>query len=91
MKLKIPDVVSPPPPPPPPPPKPGVRVAEADLRPNEIQDLADVIGELTAAAVGYELKFHLRIELGSKTSPPQTIADQINQILQQVSREMHLK
>ncbi len=25
--------------------KPGVRVAEADLRPNEIQDLADVIGD----------------------------------------------
>ena len=43
-----------------PPPKPGVLVAEADLRPNEIQDLADVIGDIVSVAAGYDLTFHLR-------------------------------
>jgi hypothetical protein len=57
------------------PPKPGVRVAEADLRPNEIQDLADVIGELTSAAVGSNLKFHLRIELDGDGQPQDDVVD----------------
>src|SRR5262249_17489028 len=35
-----------PPPPQPPPPRPGIRVAEAELRPNELQDLADVVGKI---------------------------------------------
>src|SRR5262249_954575 len=32
--------------------RPGVLVAEADLRPSQIQDLADQLGELTKAVVG---------------------------------------
>ena len=67
------------------PPKPGVRVAEADLRPNEIQDLADVIGELTAAAAGNDLKFHLRIELGGEIPPQNEIPEKLNKILKDVS------
>jgi len=67
------------------PPKPSVRVAEADLRPNEIQDLADVIGELTAAAAGNDLKFHLRIELGGEIPPQNEIPEKLNKILKDVS------
>src|SRR5262249_3342514 len=55
-----PDVVVPPEPPP----RPGVRVARADLRPNQLQDLADQVGELTRLAVGFDLKLSLTIELG---------------------------
>jgi len=46
----------------PPQPSPGVLVAEADLRLNEIQDLADSIATIGQAAVGFDLKLHLRLE-----------------------------
>jgi DNA-directed RNA polymerase subunit L len=72
-------------PPPLQPPKLGVRVAEADLRPNEIQDLADEIGDLTTAAVGNDLKFHLRIELGGDIQPNNEVVEKLNKILKEVS------
>jgi hypothetical protein len=63
--------VEPPPLKPPEVPKrPGVLVAEANLRPSQIQDLADQLGELTKAVVGYDLKLHLRIELGGAKAVP---------------------
>lgn len=72
------------------PPRPGVRVAEADLRPNEIQDLADVIGDLTTAAVGHDLKFHLRIELGGDITPQKDVLETLNKILRDVSENLTL-
>jgi hypothetical protein len=68
--------------------KPGIRIAEADLRPNEIQDLADAMGELTAAAVGYDLKFHLRIELGGNSQPTDKTVERINKILKEVFEDL---
>lgn len=68
--------------------KPGVRVAEADLRPSEIQDLADVIGELTAAAAGNELKFHLRIELGGEVTPQNETIEKLNKIFKDISDDL---
>ena len=38
-------------------------VAEADLRLNEIRDLADAVANIGQAAVGFDLKFRLRLEL----------------------------
>jgi hypothetical protein len=72
------------------PPKPGVRVAEADLRPSEIQDLADVIGELTSAAVGNDLKLHLRIELSGDTPPKDDVVEKLNKILKNVTDKLKL-
>ena len=81
-----------PPPPPPPPPQPGVRAGEADLKVSEIQDLADVIGDLKSAAAGHEIKFHLRIELGSGDTPPPTeLIERVNQILGEVSEDLELE
>lgn len=76
-------------PPPPPPPAPGIRVAEAVLRPAQIQDLAEVIGDITKAAVGLELKFRLRIELAGGQASDEVISP-INEKLKAVSDELKL-
>ncbi len=78
------------PPLPPPPPKPGVFIAEADLRPNEIQDLADAMGELTSTAAGNELKFHLKIELGGKIPAADDVLNKLNHILQDITDKLQL-
>jgi hypothetical protein len=78
-------------PPPPPLPRPGVRVAEAELRPNEIQDLADSIGELIEAAAGHELRFRLRIELDGADSLSDEAVEKISSVLGEVSKDLTLK
>ena len=82
IKVQIPKEA---PPPPPPPEITGVRVTEAELKPHEIQDLADVIGDLVAVSVGNDLKFHLRIELGGVIQPQKEIVEALNKILKEVS------
>lgn len=72
------------------PPKLGIRVGEAELRPNEIQDLADVIGDLVGVAVGHDLKFRVRIELGGDTPPPDEVVEKVNEILESVSENIRL-
>lgn len=90
VKLRVPaGRVEPPPGPPLPPPlPPGVRVAEAELRPNEIQDLADVVGELVAAAVGYDLTFRLRVEVGGDSEVPDEVVKKLNKILEDVAVDL---
>jgi hypothetical protein len=83
VRLKVP--IGEPPPPPPPTPPPGVLVAEAELRPSEIQDLADALGEIISAAAGYDLAFHLRIELSGESPPPEEIYDKLNKSLEDIS------
>ncbi len=94
-KFQVPSGETPPPTPPPttppaPPVKAGVRIAEAELRPNEIQDLADVVGEVVGAAVGYDLKFKLRVELGGDTPPPDDVIEMLNKLLKSVSKSLRL-
>jgi hypothetical protein len=66
-------------------------VADAELRPSEIQDLADVIGEIAKAAVGQDLRFCLHVELGGSTPPPEDVVGKVNEILGQVSEDLRLK
>ncbi|MDI6709994.1 MAG: hypothetical protein QME76_04805 [Bacillota bacterium] len=87
VKVRVPDVA--PPPPPPPPPRPGIRVAEAVLQPGEIQDLAEAVGEMVKAAVGYDLVFRLRVELGG-TDLPEEVVEKINRMLAGVSENLKL-
>lgn len=89
VKLRVPaGKVEPPPGPPlPPSPKPGIRVAEAEIRPNEIQDLADVVGDLVKAAVGYNLVFRLRLELGGDSEVPDEVVANMNKILTDVAED----
>lgn len=93
VKLRVPagEVVPPPTPPPPLPPKPGFKVAQAELRPHQIQDLAEIIGELVNAAVGYELVFRLRVELGGAAALPAEVVQKINELLGQIAADLELE
>ena len=72
-------------------PKPkGLLVAEAMLLAHGIQDLSDQVPELVKAAVGHDLKFHLRVEFGGETPPDPNAVDQVNTLLTQVSEELKL-
>lgn len=75
----------------PPPPLPDLFFAEADLRTNEIQDLADQVGELAKVAAGFNLKFRLRIELSGEPRPPETVVAQINTLLNNISTALKLR
>ena len=68
----------------------GVLVAEAPLEANGIQDLADQIPGITQAAVGSELKFNVRIELGRDTAPDPAVVEKINALLSEVSDDLKL-
>lgn len=72
-------------------PRRDVLVAEADLRTNQIQDLAEHVADIARAAVGEDLKFHLRIELGGGNKPSNDVVAKINEILKNVSDRLILK
>jgi len=80
-----------PPPPPPPPPKPGAFVARADLRSNQIQDLADQVSEITRLAAGMELRFIVQVELaGANAGATDTVA-RLNEVLASISEDLKLR
>ena len=71
----------------------GVLTAEAALEANGIQDLADQIPAIAAAAVGHDLTFNLRIELGGEEPPAATAkaAAKINDLLAEVADALRLE
>ncbi len=71
--------------------RPGVLVAEAELRTSQIQDLADQIPHITRAAAGLDLKFRLRVELGGSTQPSEDVVAKINDLLREISESLELK
>ena len=76
-----------------PPPKKGygAKHVTAELRPNEIQDLADQLGEMTKAAAGHELKFSVQIQVGTDKAPPDDVVEQMNKILVGIKKGMRLE
>jgi hypothetical protein len=71
--------------------KPGTRIAQADLKHSQVQDLADVMGDLLKAKASYELRFHVRIEVAGKQPPPDAMIDAINKVLAKVSKDMRVE
>ncbi len=69
----------------------GALIAEATLKPNELQDLADQIGSVQTAAIGYDLRFHLRIEVGGDKQPPENVVQRLNELLREVSTALTLQ
>ena len=76
--------------PPKPPKPPGLLVAEAVLEVNGIQDLADQVPEIAKAAVGNNLQFNVRVELGGETAPDPETVEKINELLSEVSDKLKL-
>ena len=72
--------------------KPDVLVAEAELRPNEIQDFAEQIAEIRKAAGTLDLKFRLRLEVdGRGATPPTDTVAKLNDLLKKISERLLLK
>lgn len=88
VKLQLPKKGSEPPLPPAP--TPGTRVAEAELRPSEVQDFADSIGKLIEAAAGQKIKFRIRIEVGGPGTPSEDLLAKLNKLLGDVSDDLKL-
>lgn len=77
---------------PPQPPVPsGVRRAEARLEVGQLQDLADVVGDVKEAAVGYEITFRLTVELGGEEPAPDDVVAEVSELLKGVSDELDLQ
>ena len=70
---------------------PNVHVAEAELGIEEIQDLADIVADIQAAAAGLSVRFRLRFELGSGHPVPAEVVEQIAALLSGVSTDLNLK
>ncbi len=72
--------------------KPDVLVAEAELRPNEIQDFAEQLVEIRKAAGPLDLRLRLKLELdGRGKSPAQDIVAKLNDLLAKVSKALSFK
>lgn len=94
VTLQIPSQVVPPvepPVPPPPPVAPGTLVAQAELRPDEIQNMAESMGDLLKAAAGLKLKFSLRIELSGDGEIGNETAGKVNDVLAEVADGLRLE
>jgi hypothetical protein len=91
VRLRRPQDVPPPPPPPPTPPKPGVLVAKAELRSNQIQDLADQISDIRLAAAGLDLKFNVQVEVSGTNSGSTDAVAKLNQLLGAIAEDFRLQ
>jgi hypothetical protein len=72
-------------------PAPGAKVARAELRPNEIQDLADLIPALVADAAGHGLKFSVEIQLGEGKAPTPEVVIKLNEMLASINKKLRLE
>ena len=68
----------------------GAHTGSADLEPNELQDLIDVLPNVIAAAAGVPLRLHIRITLGDGNDVPPDSVSSVNQLLEGVSSVLRL-
>ena len=69
----------------------GILVVKVPLLEDEIQNLSDTIGDLTKTAVGLNLQFRLRVELGPVSQVPDETIAKINELLREVSDKLRLE
>jgi hypothetical protein len=68
----------------------GVKRASGELGVDEIQNLADEIGELVSAAAGHGIQFNVTIEAGTDESLPDEVEARLNEILKRVSESLQI-
>ena len=69
---------------------PSQHVATAPVSVDQLQDLADRVSELTAAAAGYGLTFQITVELGVDAVPGEDVLAKINAILSDIVPDFSL-
>jgi hypothetical protein len=69
----------------------GVLIGLANLKPVEIQDPADQIGEISSVAIGYDLEIQARIEIESAGNRPRDdVVAKLNAKLAGVSKDLKI-
>lgn len=63
----------------------------AALKPNQLQDLADVLPELIKVAAGHELTFRLALELKGKERPSDRLVAAVNKLLKDLDDELRVQ
>ena len=58
---------------------------------SQIQDLAEVVGEVKEAAVGHDITFRLVVELGGEKSAPGDVVAKVNELLTGVAEELEMR
>jgi hypothetical protein len=71
--------------------RPNVRVARAELGVDELQDLADIAGEIQSAAAGHGIRFRIEVEVGTGEPVPSQVFESVSELLQGVSEHLVLK
>jgi hypothetical protein len=72
--------------------RPDVLIAEAELRPNEIQDLGDHVLELRKAAGALELKFRITLELDTRGTPADPgVVGNLNDVLAKFTKTLSFR
>jgi len=69
---------------PPPPKHYGSKVATAELRLHEVQDLADHVDALREATAGLPLRIHVTVEFGERGKLDQAVVGKVNSVLAEV-------
>ena len=67
-----------------------VFTAEATMEIHGIQDLAERVHDIAMAAVGNDLRFNVRIEMGGENTPEQSAVDAVNAILAEIVEDLKL-
>ncbi len=90
VRLRVPKaepIPQPPSPPQPPSKRPGVLLGEAELRPSQIQDLAEQIPAIAKASVGLDIKFTLKVELEAKPESSEAV-EKIGNLLEEIAKDL---
>jgi hypothetical protein len=66
-------------------------VARAELRSNQIQDLADQISDITLAAAGLDLRFNVQVEVSGTNSSSADAVAKLNQLLGAIAEDFKLR
>jgi hypothetical protein len=68
----------------------NTRITAAYLETEELQKLAEKIGDINNAAVGIDLKLKVQIELGAESPSQDEVIARLNEILQAINENLKL-
>jgi hypothetical protein len=68
----------------------GAKVATSELAVSEVQDLADQVDAIRAAAAGQKLTFQVTIKVGDGEPPPDSVVEALNGILSSIKGDWYL-
>jgi hypothetical protein len=69
----------------------GARSGQADLRPDQLQDLADKVATILRHAAAYEVKFTVILRVVGENAVEQSVVDAINAVLRDIDPDFQVR